>query len=123
MRNYWDKGKVPDVVLSLSKYLRTPIEREWSETQIKVDAEYRKNIPEVKVVEALKEWIDSQWGPPELHAQLWQNVLKAIKEIDENALALINAKQEHYCRKAGRTYEILSPKDKEDFINKDSDTA
>lgn len=81
-------------ILALVHHLHSPILREWDVIRNKAEYEYRKNIPEGKVVDSLKAWIDGQWAPPEEHARLWQEVLKAIKELDEGEETRIKVLQE-----------------------------
>lgn len=93
-------------LLALISYLISPSNSEWKETNHKIEQEYRKNIPEGKVVEALKLWIDSQWAPPEEHARLWQEVLKAIRDLDESEFYRIQAIQQYHDRKHGKVTNV-----------------
>ncbi len=59
----------------------------FKETQIRVEKEYVSSIPEIKVVDAVKEYIDGLWAPEDVQEKLWQALLKSIKELDEKKMA------------------------------------
>lgn len=89
--------------------------RDWTELNNKLEYEYRKEIPEAKVVNAIRAFIDGEWAPKEEHTKLWQNVLASIRDLDESELVRIEQAQKRYEQRFGKvSFNALETIKKED---------
>lgn len=70
-------------LLKVIEKLRNMDVTEWEQIRYATELEYTRSIPEIRVVDALREYIDGVWSGPEESKRLWNKVLVAIKELDE----------------------------------------
>ena len=62
--------------------LRSRTKDDWNLVRHKVEAEYFKSLPEIKVIEVLRDYIDSVWAGPVEAERCWRLVLIAMRELD-----------------------------------------
>ena len=83
-------------------YNQDPFHWEWTGHMALKEMEYRALVPEAKVVDKLKLWIEAYgWVPTADSLKMWQDVEAAIKELDDGLLERLRIAQEHYDARFG----------------------
>ena len=73
-----------NIIMYILKNITNRSVIEWNTIRRQVELDHLASIPEIKVVEALKLYLDGVWCGPIEAKRLWNNVLLSIKELDEN---------------------------------------
>ena len=89
------------LLLAIDK-LRNTSWTDWQKFNKQMQLERIRLIPEAVVVDAIRAYIDGAYAPKEEHARLWQEVLKAIRDLDESELERVKRMEEYYNKKWGK---------------------
>lgn len=86
-------------VEKMLKYLISQLQsidvHKWEATRFRVAETNRKMLPEVKVIEALRTYMDGVWGGPEEAKRCWTLVIKALEDLDKNEVYRIEEAVKH----------------------------
>lgn len=68
---------------------------DWDRIRFRVEEEQRKSLPEIQVIEALRSYIDGVWSDPIERNNLWQGVLRALRDLDIEDVKRIERKNRY----------------------------
>ena len=85
---------------------------------MKMENDFRENLPEGKVVEALKGWIDAQCLPIKCREEYWQSVLKALRTLEEVRMQRLEQAQILYDLRFGEKTDNVAEIKEDSELNK-----
>jgi hypothetical protein len=75
---------------------------EWTGHMVKREADYRREVPEGKVVDRLREWVRwRSYVPAAMSEKMFGDILVALEELDEVERKRIEVAQELWDRRFG----------------------
>ena len=82
----YHKVKYPfeSIIHFLCNKLKNIDTSKWEEQRQQVAQKRLQALPEVRVVEALREYIDALWAPPSESNRLWQVLLSELSVLDKD---------------------------------------
>jgi hypothetical protein len=116
----WLKIKtIPQDILDFMSQVTCPMQREWTGHMTKVEMDYRREVPEGRVVDALEAYVDAyRWVPGKESEGMWAEVLKALAELDKGRMERLEVAQELYDMRYGeQKLDGPSKKDEDDELN------